>query len=108
MRILKALPLAVLVALAGSLNVGCIAIGESSASIASVSSISASSSAIVAANPTLRDDIAMASATAVQAGATSPELLRAISRVAAEHGVSDWEAEESAFFAIGLGLRQGG
>lgn len=54
------------------------------------------------------DDVTVIAAAAAESGADSAALLRNVSRIAADHGVADWEANSSAYYAIGRGLREGG
>ena len=89
---------------------GCAASAESSASMASISSISASSSGIVASiNPDYQDDVSNATAIALNSEeSNSDEVLRNVSKVAAEYGISDWETQGATFYAIGKGIRESG
>ena len=89
---------------------GCMASAESSASMASMSSISASCSGTIASiNPDYQDDVSSATAIAFNSGETgSDEVLRNVGKVAAEYGISDWEKQGVTFYAIGKGVRESG
>jgi hypothetical protein len=81
----------------------------SSASISSISaSISGSSSGGASASRAYREVVLIATAAAVEAGATSSEILRSVTMVASEHGLTDWESQSSTYYAIGRGLRHAG
>ncbi len=87
---------------------GCASMGASSASSGSISSLSASSMAGAAAHPAYDSDVRMIASSAIESGASESEVLRSVGRVAAEHGVSDWEVQASTYVALGEGLRIGG
>jgi hypothetical protein len=87
---------------------GCAASADSSASMASISSISASISGTAVAGTEYQNDVRIATAAAVESGASSSDLLRNVTTVASKHGISDWEAESATYAAIGEGLRIGG
>ena len=53
-------------------------------------------------------DVRESAAAAILAQATTDEVLRSISRAATQHGISDWEAEQESYLALGEGLRMGG
>ena len=93
---------------------GCGPISRSSASFASLMSLSASfrsSSRSSGGGPNrlaiYRDDVRAATVAAVGSGAAAGDLLRRIGSVAERNGVSDWEASEDTYRA-GEGLRLAG
>ncbi len=81
-------------------------------SLGSVSSISASSASSAANRHHHHEayyiDVRESTAAAIIAQASSDEVLRSISRAATQHGISDWEAEQGSYIALGEGLRLGG
>ena len=81
----------------------------SSASIASAMSSLQSSSNMWAANDDLwAQNIAALTSTAARADTERATFLRDLGRVAAEHGVIDWETRDVTFLAIGVGLKSSG
>lgn len=103
---------------AGSVAVGavllgaCVAPATSSMSLGSVSSLSGSSASSAAHNSRHHNayyiDVRESTAAAIIAQASTAEVLRSVSRAATEHGISDWEAEQGSYVALGEGLRLGG
>lgn len=95
-----------------NLLIGCVVPATSSMSLGSVSSISGSSASSSAHHH--RDDSAYyidvreSTAAAIIAQASTDEVLRSISRAATLHGISDWEAKQGSYVALGEGLRLGG
>jgi len=91
---------------------GCVTLSRSSmssASLASAMSSLQSSSAMWAANDDgYARNIASLTSSAVRAGADQQTFLRDVGRIAAEHGVTDWEGRDVTFLAIGVGLKSGG
>ena len=55
-----------------------------------------------------QEDVRDYTAAHVQSGGTVDELRRQIGELAAEHGITDWENNESTFRAIGAGLAKAG
>ena len=53
-------------------------------------------------------DLASVSATFVDSPAREASLVRDVTRVAAVHGISDWESVDATWLGIGVGLRQAG
>ncbi|MCF6313201.1 MAG: putative lipoprotein [Verrucomicrobiales bacterium] len=103
-----------LVALLASsaLTLGCVVAGATSASLGSISSLSASSASSDANHhhhhSAFYNDVRESTATAVIAQVSTAEVLRSVSRAAKQHGISDWEAEQASYIALGEGLRQAG
>ena len=95
-----------------SLMTSCLAPATSSVSLGSVSSISGSSASSAANRHHHHEayyiDVRESAAAAILAQATTDEVLRSISRAATQHGISDWEAEQESYLALGEGLRMGG
>jgi hypothetical protein len=93
---------------------GCQALSDSSRSLASALSVSASlksSSAIFGgggADEAYRQDVRSATVALTESGASGEDLLRQVGQVAERHGVTDWEAHEATYRAVGEGLRLGG
>jgi hypothetical protein len=100
------------VAVGATLLGACVAPATSSMSLGSVSSISGSSASSAAHNARNHNayyiDVRESTAAAILAQASTAEVLRSISRAATEHGISDWEAKQSSYVALGEGLRLGG
>ncbi|MFK5922501.1 MAG: putative lipoprotein [Verrucomicrobiota bacterium] len=104
---------AALVALLASsaLTFGCVAAGATSASLGSISSLSGSSASSAANHhhhSAYYNDVRESTAAAIIAQASTAEVLRSVSRAAKQHGISDWEAEQDSYIALGEGLRQAG
>ena len=55
-----------------------------------------------------RQDVTSVTLAYLEAGRAGGDLLRDLSRVAEQHGITDWEGRPSTFVAIGVGLRRGG
>lgn len=55
-----------------------------------------------------REDVRDYTAAHLQSGGTIDELRRQIASLAAKHGITDWENNESTFRAIGAGLAKAG
>ncbi len=91
---------------------GCVAAGSTSASLGSISSISGSSASSAANHhhhhSAYYNDVRESTATAIIAQASTAEVLRSVSRAAKQHGISDWEAQQDSYIALGEGLRQAG
>jgi hypothetical protein len=79
-----------------------------SASSKIVSSPFISSSKSSSPEAAYRDDVRDYTAAHVQSGGTVDELRRQIGELAAKHGITDWEDNESTFRAIGAGLAKAG
>lgn len=98
--------------MSSALALGCVAAGSTSASLGSISSISGSSASSTAHHhnhhSAYSNDVRESTATAIIAQASTAEVLRSVSRAAKQHGISDWEAEQDSFIALGEGLRQAG
>jgi hypothetical protein len=113
------LPLRV-VAVLGSLLmvsqlIGCQMSASSSrifASMASIWSLSASFQSSFGGRAGLDEDyardVAAVSAAIVSSETEETALLRNVTRVAEEHGVTDWEALDSTWLGMGIGLRHAG
>lgn len=96
---------AVLVAAAA----GCGSLSESSESSSAIisspiTSLSRSSSPEI----DYREDVRDFTAAHIQAGGNVENLRRGLGEVAAKHGISDWETNESTFRGIGQGLAKAG
>ncbi len=93
---------------------GCQPLLDSSASSASIWSISASSQSLSASSattgvaPRFVADVVQLGHVAAQQDAAPSELLRALGDLALGHGVADWELLDASYLALGEGLRQGG
>ena len=92
-------------ALALALLPGCSSFSASSKSISSPLTSSSKSSSPEAA---YREDVSDYTAAHVQSGGSVDELRRQIGTLAAKHGITDWERNESTFRAIGQGLAKAG
>ena len=101
--------LAVLLALGAS---GCVASSRSSASSASLASaaisLQSSSDMMFAARQDYREDVQVLALAAVESGASGGELLDQVGRIAFHHGITDWEADELTYRALGEGLALAG
>jgi hypothetical protein len=79
-----------------------------SASSKIVSSPFISSSKSSSPETAYREDVRDYTAAHLQSGGTVDELRRQIGELAAKHGITDWENNESTFRAIGAGLAKAG
>ena len=79
-----------------------------SASSKIVSSPFISSSKSSSPEQAYREDVRDYTAAHLQSGGTVDELRRQIGALAAKHGITDWENNESTFRAIGAGLAKAG
>lgn len=80
-------------------------------SLTSITSISTSSSGgeeekIEATGSLYEEDVAAATVLYVSREKSTDEYQRQVSSIARNHGVSDWEREETTFLAMGKGLRR--
>jgi hypothetical protein len=95
-----------------SLLTNCAVPATSSMSLGSISSISGSSASSAANQHNHKSayyfDVRESTAAAIIAQASASEVQRSISRAATQHGISDWEAEQGSYVALGEGLRLGG
>lgn len=95
-----------------TLMTSCVVPATSSVSLGSISSISGSSASSAANRHHHHEayyiDVRESAAAAIVAQASTDELLRSISRAATQHGISDWEAEQGSYVALGEGLRLAG
>jgi hypothetical protein len=86
----------------------CATAGASSASLGSVSSISASSMSSAATEEHhhhYSTDVSAAASSALSAGGSEREILRSVGRVAEHYNISDWEADDATYVAIGEALK---
>ena len=109
------LRLIVLAAATAFLATGCITSGDlsnsskwSSKSSSSPFRSSSKSSRDDEEEEAYRNDVTSVTLAYLGAGEAGGNLLRDLSRVAEQHGITDWEASPVTFVAIGAGLRQGG
>jgi len=86
-----------------------------SASLDSITSISTSSSGgseeeakINATGTVYEEDVAAVTVLYVSREKTTDDYQRQVTAIAKNHGISDWEQEESTFLAMGKGLRRAG
>ena len=88
----------------------CVGAGASSASLGSVSSLSASSMSAAAEenHHHYASDVRAAVRSALASDASEAEILRSVGRVAKRHGVSDWEVQMATYVAIGEAIRLAG
>src|SRR5512139_103768 len=84
----------------------CVSLSKSSSQIISspITSLSKSSSPEAA----YREDVRDFTAAHIQSGGSAEQLRREIGSLAARHGISDWERNESTYRAIGEGLAKAG
>lgn len=83
----------------------CSSVSKSSELLSSpITSLSKSSSPEAA----YREDVRDFTAAHIQSGGSADQLKREIGSLAARHGISDWERNESTYRAIGEGLAQAG
>jgi hypothetical protein len=94
---------------------GCGPMSRASASFGSLMSLSASFKSSARSSggggnrlAIYRDDVRAATVAAVDSGAGADDLLRRIGSVAERNGVSDWEASDDTYRAVGEGLRLAG
>jgi hypothetical protein len=94
---------------------GCGPLSRSSASFASLMSLSASFHSSVRSSgggsrrlAIYREDVRAATVASVGDGVGPGELLRRLGSVAERHGISDWEASDDTFRGVGEGLRLAG
>jgi hypothetical protein len=98
-RVAAALPLAL------ALLPAC---GSISASSKSSSSPFVSSSKSSSPEAAYREDVSDYTAAHLQSGGTPDELRRQIAKLAEQHGITDWEHNQSTFRAVGQGLAKAG
>ena len=82
-------------------------------SLTSITSISTSSSGgeeekISATGSVYEEDVAAVTVLYVSRDKTTDEYQRQVTSIAKNHGISDWEQEQSTFIAMGRGLRRAG
>lgn len=110
-RITRTAGIAVIIA-TSTFSISCVVPATSSVSLGSISSISGSSASSAAHHKNNHsayyNDLRESTAAAIIAQASSDEVLRCVTRAAKQHGISDWEAEEGSFIALGEGLRLAG
>ena len=96
---------AALASLALLLLPGCSSISASSKSISSPFVSSSKSSSPEAA---YREDVSDYTAAHLQSAGSPDELRRQIGKLAEQHGITDWENNQSTFRAVGQGLAKAG
>ncbi|MBL4903544.1 MAG: putative lipoprotein [Desulfocapsa sp.] len=84
-----------------------------SASLDSITSISTSSSGgedekVSATSTVYEEDVAAATVLYVGRNKTTDEYQRQVTNIAKNHGISNWEQEQSTFLGMGKGLRRAG
>lgn len=84
-----------------------------SASLDSITSISTSSSGgeeekVSETGTMYEEDIAAVTVLYVSREKTTDDYQRQVTQIAKNHGISDWEQEETTFFGMGKGLRRAG
>ena len=99
---------AALLSVALALLPACSSFSASSDSISSPFVSSASSSKSSSPETAYRQDVSDYTAAHLQSGGKPDELRRQIGSLAAKHGITDWEHNESTFRAIGAGLAKAG
>lgn len=82
-------------------------------SLTSITSISTSSSGgeeekVSATTTVFEEDVAAVTVLYVSREKTTDEYQRQVTSIAKNHGISDWEQEQSTFIAMGKGLRRAG
>jgi len=87
---------------------GCSLLSSSSDSVSSSFSSSGSSSNSSSREAAYREDVSDYTAAHLQSGGKPDELRRAIGELAAKHGITDWERNESTFRGVGEGLAKAG
>jgi hypothetical protein len=91
---------------------GCRSLSRSSASSASFASatisLQSSSDMMFAARQDYREDVQALALAAVESGASGGDLRDQVGRIAVHHGITDWEADELTYRAVGEGLAQAG
>jgi hypothetical protein len=91
---------------------GCLDLSRSSASSASFASaaisLQSSSDMMFAARQDYREDVRVLALAAVESGAGGEDVLDQVGRIALHHGITDWEADELTYRALGEGLALGG
>lgn len=96
-----------LIATAGSVA-GC-SFSDSSESISkSISSPFISSSRSSDTEGRYRDDVRDVTAASLQSGGNVSQLRAQLTKVATDHGVSDWETDQATYVGIGAGLAKAG
>jgi len=71
-------------------------------------SIHSSSRMMFAARQDYEEDVRILALAAAESGASGGDLLGGVGRVAVHHGITDWEADELTYRAIGEGLALAG
>jgi hypothetical protein len=79
-------------------------ISDSAEWISDSSSDAFSSSASAA----YREDVRVATRSCIESGTTDGAFLRQLGHIAAQHGITHWEAQPDTLVAIGAGLREAG
>ena len=91
---------------------GCQTLSRSSASSASFASaavsLQSSSDMMFAARQDFREDVQALALAAVESGASGGNFRDQVGRIALHHGISDWEADEFTYRAVGEGLALAG
>jgi hypothetical protein len=91
---------------------GCVTLSRSSASSASFASaavsLQSSSDIMFAAREDYREDVRVLALAAVESGTAGENLLDQVGRIAFHHGITDWEADELTYRALGEGLALSG
>jgi hypothetical protein len=91
---------------------GCASLSRSSASSASFASaamsLQSSSDMMFAARQDYREDVQGLALAAVESGASGEDVLDQVGRIAVQHGITDWEADELTYRALGEGLALAG
>ena len=83
-------------------------LGKSSDSIVSISRSSSPSGNSAQLKEIYQDNVSNFTAAAVVTGQSLEDYLREVGRIAASHGITDWERERITYIAIGKGLRRAG
>jgi hypothetical protein len=91
---------------------GCLDLSRSSVSSASFASaaisLQSSSQMMFAARQDYREDVQVLAMAAAESGAGGGELLDQVGRIAFHYGITDWEADELTYRALGEGLALAG
>jgi hypothetical protein len=96
---------------AGLMLSGCsisYSVGKSSDSVKSISDSSSPSEEADPTKTAYRSDLSNYTVVSVQSAQTTADYLRGVTRIAEEHGITDWEHDRASYLAIGSGLQQAG
>lgn len=83
-------------------------ISESSESSGSSSESSSPKDGVGTSKIPYRDDVANLTMSVAGSNFTSANFMAAISRIAQQRGISDWESEKATYYGIGKGLNKAG